>query len=416
MVDNVCLMASHGYPHRLVLQQEQNMGIIKDFQPFLPNYGAKQEITKLGSLKMMPQQCEEPWRAISGFSESNWFAKTASDIERPAFTDVQDVHRDSVLFSSGIAEHFLRHEKMAQFLMSRESEVERGGLDITSLYDLMGLNEMHQKPLIPSLIYPSSESNTKPLLDFVGGLASSSKITFQPDGRVFFTGTGTEMKHLLSVVAEFYSLKTSANLGKHSVLVPYFDRFQFREKVNIDGSPLKMHGTTVAPLKSPEKFKTRGMPKEKNGKKLGRDRDLYTRNYFHACESLLSLMIDRKKNGKSAIHSLQKSGTELPQLLTQFSASIAGTGLAVLFSVVCKVACARVPFCSYKLLNTGVGFGLVWLSWSVNKLRDTIVPISKNPRKSDLKEEEILMRVETSVNEIYFRAAALMAVAVLRFA
>lgn len=158
------------------------------------------------------------------------------------------------------------------------------------------------------------------------------------------------------------------------------------------------------------------MPKQKNGKKVGRDRDLYTRNYFHACESLLSLMIDRKKHGKSAIHSLQKSGPELPQLLTQFSASIAGTGLAVLLSVVYKVACARVPFCSSKLLNTGVGFGLVWLSWSVNKLRDMIVPISKNPRKSDGKEDEILSRVETSVNEIYFRAAALMAVAVLRFA
>lgn len=158
------------------------------------------------------------------------------------------------------------------------------------------------------------------------------------------------------------------------------------------------------------------MPKQKNGKKVGRDRDLYTRNYFHACESLLSLMIDRKKHGKSAIHSLQKSGPELPQLLTQFSASIAGTGLAVLFSVVCKVACGRVPFCASKLLNTGVGFGLVWLSWAVNMLRDTVVHISKNPRKLDLKEDEILTRVEMSMNEIYSRAATLMAVAVLRFA
>ncbi|XP_050363403.1 uncharacterized protein LOC126782233 isoform X2 [Argentina anserina] len=394
MLSHLCLMASHSYPHGLVLQQEQNMGIIKDFQSFLPSYGVKQEVTKLGSLKLIPQQGEEPWRAISGLSEPNWFAKTASDIERPTLTDVQDVHQDSVLFSYGIADHFLRHEKMAQLLISGESEAERGGLDITSLYDLMRLNEMHQKPLIPSLIYPISESHTKPLLDFVGGLASSSKITIQPDGRVFFT----------------------ASSGKHSVLVPYFDRFQFREKINIDGSPLKMHGTTVAPLKSPEKIKTRGMPKQKNGKKVGKDRELYTRNYFHACESLLSLMIDRKKNGKSAILSLQKSGPELPQLLTQFSASIAGTGLAVLFSVVFNVACARVPFCSLKLMNTGVGFGLVWLSWSVNKLRDTIVPMSKNLRKSDLKEDEILSRVETSVHEIYFRAAALMAVAVLRFA
>lgn len=159
------------------------------------------------------------------------------------------------------------------------------------------------------------------------------------------------------------------------------------------------------------------MAKQKNGEKVGGGRDLYARNYFHACENLLCLMMDRNKHGNLAIHSLQKSGSELPELLTQVSASIAGTGLAVLFSAVCNVACGRVPFCASKLLmNTGVGFGLVWLSWAVNKLRDTIVPISKNSRKLGLKEEEILKRVERSVNEIYFRAATLMAVAVLRLA
>lgn len=65
---------------------------MQDFQPFLSSYGTKQEITKLGSLKLMNQKCEEPWRAISGLSESNWFAKTASDMERPALTDVQGMH------------------------------------------------------------------------------------------------------------------------------------------------------------------------------------------------------------------------------------------------------------------------------------------------------------------------------------
>lgn len=52
----------------------------------------------------------------------------------------------------------------------------------------------------------------------------------------------------------------------------------------------------------------------------------------------------------------------------------------------------------------------------MNKLRDIIIPISKNSRKLDLKEEEILKRLERSKNEIYFRAATLMAVAVLRYA
>lgn len=149
---------------------------------------------------------------------------------------------------------------------------------------------------------------------------------------------------------------------------------------------------------------------------MGGERDLYKKNYFHACENLLSIIVDKKKHGKTAYLSLRKSGPELPELLTQFSAGIAGTGLAVLFSVVCKVASGRVPFCTSKLANTGIGFGLVWLSWAVNKLRDSVVYISKNAGKLGLKEDEMMRRVDNSVNDIYFRAAALMVMAILRFA
>ncbi|KAM1805487.1 hypothetical protein ACFX12_031235 [Malus domestica] len=417
MADKVCLMAFHVYPHGLVLNQEQPMSSIKDFQSFMPSFGAKEEITKLGSLKLMSQQCEEPWKLKSGVPEANWFVKTVSEIERPAL-NVQDVHPDSLLFSCGIAEHFIRREKMLQFLRSGESEVERGGVDITLLYDLMGLHEMGQQPSMPSLIYPSRELNTqKPLLDFVGSPHWSSKVTVQPDGRVLFTGSEAEMKHLLSVVAEFYSLRNTVVWKKHSVLVPHFKSVGSREAgVIIDGTSFNMQATTLAPLKSPEKVKTKAKPKQKSGKKAGKDRDLYKRNYFHACESLLSIMMSRKQNGKLAILSLKRSGPELPDLLTQFSAAIAGTGLAVLFSVLCKVASGRVPFCASKLLNTGVALALVWLSWGVHKLRDTIVETSKNSKKRALKEEEIMERVDRSVKEIYLRAGTLMAVAVLRLA
>lgn len=142
------------------------------------------------------------------------------------FMLIADARPDSVLFSCGIAEHFIRREKMLQLLRSGESDVERGGIDITLLYDLMGLHEMCQQPLMPSLIYPSSELNTqKPLLDFVGSLHWSSKVTVQPDGRVLFTGSEAEMKHLLSVVAEFYSLRNTVVWKKQSVLVPHFKRY-----------------------------------------------------------------------------------------------------------------------------------------------------------------------------------------------
>ena len=127
-------------------------------------------------------------------------------------------------------------------------------------------------------------------------------------------------------------------------------------------------------------------------------------------------MVDKKQRGKTAILSLKKSGPELPELLTQVSVGIAGTGLAVLLSVICNVACGRVSFCASKLFNTGFGFGLVWLSGAVNKLRETVVSISKNGGKPDLKDEEMIQKLENSIREIYFRAAAVLAVAVLRFA
>lgn len=167
-------------------------------------------------------------------------------------------------------------------------------------------------------------------------------------------------------------------------------------------------------LNSPEKLKVKPSQKKKNSRKVGRERDLYKKNYFHACECLLSLMAHERYHGKTAILSLKKSGPELPELLTQFSVGIAGTGLAVLFNVICKVSCGRVPFCASKLFSTGIGFGLVWLSWAVNQLRYTIVYISKNANKLSLKEEEMVRQVDKSMHEIYFRAAALMAVAVLK--
>ncbi|XP_039020316.1 uncharacterized protein LOC120152092 [Hibiscus syriacus] len=140
---------------------------------------------------------------------------------------------------------------------------------------------------------------------------------------------------------------------------------------------------------SPEKIKLKPSPK-KGSKKLGRDRDLYKKNFFHACECLISLMVDKRRQGRTAVLSLRKSEPELPQLLTQFSASIAGAGLAVLFSAIFKVACGRVPFGTSKLFSTGLAFGLVWLSRAVNRLRDMVVHISKNTSKSDPEEEEMI--------------------------
>ncbi|XP_030947165.1 uncharacterized protein LOC115971401 isoform X2 [Quercus lobata] len=420
MVVELCLMASHGYPSGLVLHQEQSR-VFKDSQPLLPSCGVRHELIRSRSLTLRPHQCEDPWKSISGSSESNQFVHIDSTVKRPVLIDVQDDHPDSILFSFGIAEQCTKHDKILKFLMSRPSEVERSGLDVSLLSDLMGLQALktdaYQQPFGPSLIYPSGQLHApKPILDFVRDLASSSKIVVQPDGRVIFTDTGKEVNDLLSVVAEFYVSRNSSKCGQLSMLVPRYSRLDSYEAVaNVHGSSMKPQAITVAPLKSPEKLKVKpSQKKKKNGRKVGRERDLYKKNYFHACECLLSLMAHKRYHGKTAILSLKKSGPELPELLTQFSVGIAGTGLAVLFNVICKVACGRVPFCASRLFSTGVGFGLVWLSWAVNKLRDTIVYISKNASKMGLKEEEMVRQVDKSMHEIYFRAAALMAVTVLK--
>lgn len=429
-----CLMASHGYLPGLVFHREQGMcKVVKDGQSFLPNSGAKQKLIKSNSPNLRPLQNDEQWNPISGFLVANRFVKIDSSIRRPVLIDVQDTRPDSVLFSFGIAEQCRRQEKILQFLMFGSREVDGGGLDLSLLSDLMGLQALtideHQQLFAPSdykscyqeaqpsLIYPSRELHAqKPLVDFVGDLSRNSKFKVHPDGQVSFTGTGSEMKDLLSVVAEFYLSKNSTKWRNQSVLVPHLSWLDSSSASgNFQVSPMKREAVKVAPLKSPEKVKIKS-PKKKNSRKAFKERDLYQKNYFHACESLLSIMIDKRRHGKTAVLSLKKSGPELPQLLTQFSAGIAGTGLAVLFSVVTKVASGRVPFCASKVLNTGFGFGLVWLSWAVNRLSDTIVHISKNSGKLGLNEEEVMKIVDTSVKEIFFRVAALMVVAMLRFA
>ncbi|KAJ7977453.1 Helicase [Quillaja saponaria] len=339
MVLKICLMASHGYPSGLVLQQEQGLcRVLKDCQPLLPSPVAIPGMMRCGPLNPRPNMCQESLKSESGWL-SNQFVKIDPVVHRPVLIDVQETHPDSVLFSFGIAEQCTRHDKILQFLMSGTSETDSGGFDISWMPDLMGLQPLTNdldKPFATSFIYPNCKSVQKPFLDFVGDLGCNSNVIVHPDGQALFMGSGAEMKDLLSVVAEFYVSKNSLKWRKKTVLIPHYPRLNINEAgTEVLLSSFNVQATTIAPLKSPEKIKVKPSPK-KNRKKLGRERDLYKKNYFHACESLLSLMVDKKQRRKTAILSLMKSGPELPELLTQFSVGIAGTGLAVLFSVAYK--------------------------------------------------------------------------------
>ncbi|KAJ6973069.1 hypothetical protein NC653_033414 [Populus alba x Populus x berolinensis] len=417
MMVKLCLMASHGYPSApaIVFHQDQKR-VFRDCQPYLPSQGTRQEITRSNSLVLKLHQHEEPWRPMNRFCESNLFTEIDSTVRTPTLLNVQDALPDSILFSFGIVEKCTRQEKILQFLMSESNKLERDGLDLSLLSELMGLQTVMfdaQQLSHSPLIYPSGQLDApKSLVDFVADMACSSKLTVLPDGRVLLTGSGTEMKDVLSTVAEFYLPKNSTMLKKQSMLIPKLTRFDTSKvDANITGSSFKARDASSATLKSPVKIKP--SRKKKNNRKGGRERDLYKRNYFHACESLLSLMMD-KRRGKSAVLLLKKSGPELPELLNQFSVGIAGAGLAILFSIFCRVACGRVSFCASELFSTSVGLGLVWLSWAVSKLKDTVVYISKHASKLGLKDEEIMGIVNKSFRDIYFRAVTVMAVAVLR--
>lgn len=151
-------------------------------------------------------------------------------------------------------------------------------------------------------------------------------------------------------------------------------------------------------------------------KRKTKERDVSSNSYLHACESLLSVIVDRKQMGKNVIISLKKSGPQLNDLLSRFSASIAGTGVAVVLSVMCRIICNGVPFSASKLLSTGLGLGLIWISSAVNKLRNAVISISRSSGKSSGQEEQMMDSLDRNLKDFCFRTAAVMAIAVLRLA
>lgn len=406
----VYLMASNGYLPTLVFLPEQGLNrVSKDSQRLLPNYELREDVIRSSPLNMGPRQNSEPWKPISGLFDNNQFVTIDPTVIKPALIDIQDCCPNSTHFSFKFP------------ISSGLIEVERDGLDLLPLPNLTRLQTVttDYKPYFPDMdsqiIYPNPEFDSqKPFIDFIGDLIQRSEITIHEDGQVLLTGSKTEMKDVLSILAEFYLSKSATNWRKYSSLVPHFNRLEY--ETSYYGSALELENVIVAPTKSPEKTKHKPSQKKK-GTRNKTSINHRSNNYFQACESLLSIIVNKNRTVKTAIPVLKKSGPELPSLLTQFSASIAGTGIALLFSVMCKIASGRVPFCSSKLLNTSLGFGLVWLSWAVNRLRDTIVMINKNSnKKKGLKDEEIMKNLDRSVKEIYFRAATLLAVMVLRLA
>lgn len=434
----LCLMVSQCSLPGFVYNPDQGLRrLSSDYQPLFLSPEPTQDLARPGFLALNPQgphQIERPLNYMRGLLDSNKLVTIDSAIRRRLLIDVQGNRRDSMLFSYGIAKECRSQGEILAFLSSGSSEEEEGGLKSSAVNDVMGLKTIPTHMYDQCLYAPdygfsfqNSDSHQptgffpnlyfeKPLSNFDDDLDHESEGMVYLDDQAALSSAQTEMKDRLYIIAEYYLSKYSTKQRKQSVLVPQFDRLEFSEARSTINASVKLEPLNVVPLKSPEKTRLGSSQKKKYTRKVGKEREQYSKNYSYSCESLLSIIVDKKRHGKTAILELKKSGPELSHLLTQFSASIAGAGLALLFSVVCKVATGRVPFCASKLLNTGLGFGLVWLSWSVNKLRNMIIQISKNSDKRASKEVEMLKNLDSSVKEIFFRAATLTAMMVLRLA
>lgn len=157
---------------------------------------------------------------------------------------VTDTGPNSILFSTGIAKQCIRRWEILKFLMSGSNEVENVGQVLPKFSELIGFQEMtsdimpqepyaleyglcfHDAESRPTLFYPNSNFYSQmPLMDFMGNLVHRSQVMVHPNGRVLLTGSGTEMKDILSIIAKFYLSENSTKWRKKSVVVPYFDRY-----------------------------------------------------------------------------------------------------------------------------------------------------------------------------------------------
>uniref|UniRef100_A0A1J3K4B0 Uncharacterized protein n=1 Tax=Noccaea caerulescens TaxID=107243 RepID=A0A1J3K4B0_NOCCA len=411
----LCLMTSHGYqiPGLGLPQELSNTEIIKNNRCYLVKPGTRREIIPASSFNLNSQHLE-PWKPVS-----SQFVELDSAIMKPLLMDVHETKAsESLVLSFGVAEKYAKQEKVMEFLISRSEEFKQRGFDMSMLSELMELEAMKStsQPLpcgSSSVLYLRQELG-KPVLDLVRDMVDNREFSAQSNGHLLFSASNSsELNDMLSIASEFSLPRNSTKWRQLSPLIPPFQRFESDVLL-----PAKLKAVTVvAPLKSPEKTRLKPSPRKQNTKPRAKEMDLYKRNHLHAYESLLSLLIGNDTQ-HATILSLQRSCRDLSELLTQFSITAAGTGMAVLFSVVCSVASRSVPFCANKFFDTGLGFSLVILSWAVIRLREVIVNVNRKANKpcSSLKHGEIMNSVERSIKEVYFRAATVIAVVALRFA
>lgn len=383
----LCLMAAHGCPPDL---EPGCNRFSKDFHSFLSHRCSNQVRFNSRSFDLSLHQKEDR-KFSSKVLDHNNLITLDSTLERP--TGIQGSEPSGF----GIANKCNSEEKILKLLASGSVGIENGLLDLSMLHDLMG--HLDFAPFTQqSLIYPTREFYfNEPSVGY----------TCNPDSQQQ-NYSWNEMNDVFTEISGIYSSKNMNKSSKQTMLVPFFER---RKRAQASTVASNLLTEKAGPLKSHENVRRKASLKKSFTRTI-KERE---KSYLHMCEILLSILVNKEQQQtKNTIHSLKKSSPLLPEMLTQCSATIAGAGIAVVLSVLCRVACNRIPFCASKVLSTGLGLGLISLSMAVHKLRDTVVSISKISGKMGEKEEEILDCLERNMKDICYRGAALMAVAVLR--
>ncbi|XP_073156510.1 uncharacterized protein [Henckelia pumila] len=382
----LCLMASHGFP--------LDLGVALHSEPGFNRFskGSNQVRFSSRSFDLSLHQ-KEDWNFTSGLLDRSNLITLDSTFRRPA--GIQGFEPSGF----GIADKCNSQEKILKLLASGSMGVENGSLDMSSMiHDLMG--HLDFAPFTQqSLIYPTRE---------VYFNEPSVEYSCNSDGQLqnYF---GNEMNDVFKEISGLYSSKNTNKSSKQTMLVPFFER---RKRAQASTTASNLLTEKAGVLKSHEKVSRKASEKKKSTTRTIKERE---KSYLHMCEILLSILVNKEqKQTKNTIHSLKKSSPRLPAMLTQCSATIAGAGIAVVLSVLCRVACNSVPFCASKILSTVLGLGLISLSWAVHKLRDTVVSIRKTSGKMGEKEGEMMNCLERNMKDIYYRGGALMVVAVLR--
>ncbi|XP_073066113.1 uncharacterized protein [Primulina eburnea] len=385
----LCLMASHGCPPHLLHSEP---GFKKDFHSFLPHQDSNQVQFSSRSFGLCLHQ-KEDWKFTSGLLDRHNLITLESAFKRP--TGIQGSEPSGF----GIADKCRSQEKILKLLASGSMGVENGSLDLSLLHDLMG--HLDFAPFSQQfLVYPTGEFYFN---------ESSVEYSCDLDGQQqnYF---GNEMNDVFHKISSVYSSKNMNKSSKQTMLVPFFER---RKRAQASAIASNLLTDKAGPMKSHEKARRKASEKKK--KSPTRSIKEREKSHVHMCEIILSILVNKEqRQTKNTIHLLKKSSPQLPEMLTQCSATIAGAGIAVILSALCRVACNRVPFCASKVLSTGLGLGLISLSWGVHKLRDTVDSISKISGKMSEKEDETMSCLERNMKDMYYRGAALMVVAVLR--